>query len=296
MTKMPFRPVLFLFLLLITKSLIAVAMVKEAPAVQQCLNRPLRVMTINVAHGRKDRFHQALIIFRSTIRSHLDEIADLIRRESPDVVALQEADGSCWWSGRLDHVQYIADKADMPYCYRGTHMRLFFLSYGTAILSKLPLVGSNSVSFPSSWPTPPKGFVVSSVQWNGTDVDVVSLHLDFLRTSVQREQVGMLVETLSKRKKPLIVMGDFNCDWGDDTQWSPIQMLCEQLQLKAYRPKDNAGLESYESRNPRHRLDWILISATEGGFLEYFTVPEVVSDHLAILSDIRLTTNEACKV
>jgi len=272
MTELAVKVLLFLLL-----ASGAIGMTSETP-------KSLRVMTLNIAHGRKDRFHQ-VFQFTSTIRTHLDEIAEVIRRENPDIVALQEADGPCWWSGGFDHVQYIADKSGMPYCFRGTHMKLFYLNYGTAIISKLPLIKNESIPFPSSWPTPPKGFVVSEVEWNELQVDVVSLHLDFLRSSVQREQVGLIVDKLSQRNRPLIVMGDFNCDW-DGTD-SPVRMLCQQLGLKAFRPRNTAAMESYGNTD---RLDWILISSEEEDFSMYTTIPDIVSDHLAVLSEVRLTT------
>lgn len=249
--------------------------------------RPLRVMTLNIAHGRKDRFHQ-LLQFRSTIQGHLDLIADLIRREDPDIVALQEADGPCWWSGKFDHVEYIAKQSGMPYCFRGSHNTFFWLDYGTAILSKFPLFDNESISFPTSWPTPPKGFVVSRIEWNGVEVDVVSLHLDFLRASVQMQQIDMIAEKMKQRKRPMIVMGDFNCDW-DGTD-SPLRILCQQLGLKAFRPKETEGLESYGVLTKQFRLDWILISSQEEDFQVYTVVLDVVSDHRAVLSELQLST------
>jgi endonuclease/exonuclease/phosphatase family metal-dependent hydrolase len=56
------------------------------------------------------------------ISTHLDEIADMIWHENPDIIALQEADGPCWWSGKFDHVQYIADKSVMQYCFHSAHV------------------------------------------------------------------------------------------------------------------------------------------------------------------------------
>ena len=52
----------------------------------------LKVMTLNLAHGRKDRWHQ-MLLKRRQIEEHLDHIAEVICREKPDVIALQEADG-----------------------------------------------------------------------------------------------------------------------------------------------------------------------------------------------------------
>lgn len=248
--------------------------------------QPLRVMTLNIAHGRKHRFHQTLL-WTSTIRAHLDEIAEIIRRENPDIVALQEADGPCWWSGRFDHVQYIADKCGMKYTFRGSHMKVLALNYGTAIISKLPLDNNESIPFPSTWPSPPKGFVISEVKWNDFDVDVVSVHLDFLRSSVQREQVQMIADKVKHRKRPVIIMGDFNCDW--DGADSPLRLLCEQLNLKAFRPQETEGMESYVLAVTGFRLDWILLSSeSDMDFSVYTTVPDVVSDHLAVLSEVKL--------
>lgn len=282
---MGFAAVIALVVLAIVHAI--TAMTTDIPPPQQ----PLRVMTLNIAHGRKDGFHQ-VFQFSSTIRSHLDLIADMIRREDPDIVALQEADGPCWWSGKLDHVQYLADKTGMAYCFRGAHMKLFFLSYGTAILSKYPLSNNESISFPSSWPTPPKGFVVSKITWNGLEVDVVSLHLDFLRASVQREQIGMIVDKLKERSRPAaIVMGDFNCDW-DGTE-SPLRILCQELGLKAFRPTKTEGLESYGLLGHELRLDWILLSSNEEDFSQYNVIPDIVSDHRAVMSEVRLTHTAA---
>ena len=70
----------------------------------------MKVMTLNIAHGRKDGPNQVFQKAR-TIKSNLDEIAEVVNREKPDVLALQEADGPSIWSGGLDQVKYLAEKA-----------------------------------------------------------------------------------------------------------------------------------------------------------------------------------------
>ena len=70
----------------------------------------LRLMTLNVAHGRSDGPNQ---IFQKTrnIRANLGTIAKLLSRVGPDVVALQEADGPSFWRGKFDRVEYLATNA-----------------------------------------------------------------------------------------------------------------------------------------------------------------------------------------
>jgi len=248
----------------------------------------LRVMTLNMAHGRSDGWHQALLT-RATIESNLDAMADVLSREKPDVVAIQEADGPSLWSGKFDHAQYLADEAEFPHLCRGEHVSGMKLSYGTGLLSRLPMDQSVSRTFASSPPTPPKGFVVCTVRWPANpvvEIDVVSVHLDFLRQAVRRRQVREMIAELSRRKNPLVVMGDLNCEWEDED--APIHTLVEELDLTAYQP-DAEGLDTYPSRE--ERLDWILVSS-DLRFVKHETIDDVVSDHRAVVAEIEVAAEE----
>ena len=67
------------------------------------MGESLRVVTLNLGHGRGTASHQALLK-RMRIQSNLDGIASVLRQEGPDIVGLQEADAPSWWSGGFDHV------------------------------------------------------------------------------------------------------------------------------------------------------------------------------------------------
>ena len=58
----------------------------------------VRVVTLNMAHGRKDGKNQ-MLLKGETIRSNLVELAALLDRAEADVIALQEADAESAWSG-----------------------------------------------------------------------------------------------------------------------------------------------------------------------------------------------------
>lgn len=53
----------------------------------------LRVMTLNVAHGRGTGFHQ-LLQHPDETRKNLDKIVTLLKDTAPDIIALQEADST----------------------------------------------------------------------------------------------------------------------------------------------------------------------------------------------------------
>ena len=126
----------------------------------------LKVMTLDLAHGRGRRWHQWLLN-RRAIEANLQRVAALLRREHPDVVALQEADGPSSWSGDFDHIEHLAAEGGYSYLVRGEHVRRRRLVYGTALLSRHPVFEAVSVTFARSLPTPNEGFVVGRVAFPG---------------------------------------------------------------------------------------------------------------------------------
>lgn len=154
----------------------------------------------------------------------------------------------------------------------------------TPILSRVPFSTAASVRFDPTPPTPRKGFVIASLPWPGQDaerhVDLVSVHFDYLSRRARREQLNRLEEELSKRTAPVIVLGDFNSDW--TAIGSVVGELASSAGLTAYEPTGEA-LSTFKDQ----RFDWILISE-ELRFADYAVLPDVVSDHRAVVADITL--------
>lgn len=251
----------------------------------------LRLLTLNMAHGRRRARHQALLR-RSTLAANLHLIASVLRREGPDVVALQEADGPSAWSGRFDHIGTLARLAGYRHAFRGEHQRIrvslcrfgveLGLDYGTALLSRLPLADVASHAFRESW-RDTKGFVAAAIGLpGGGAVDVVSVHLDFLHPAVRRRQVAQLVARVRDRQRPLAVLGDFNCEWGHER--TALQLLARELSLTPF-----AGTlrPTYPARRPLVCLDWILVSE-ELDFVAYRTLGDALSDHLGVVAEVEL--------
>jgi endonuclease/exonuclease/phosphatase family metal-dependent hydrolase len=243
-----------------------------------------RLVTWNVAHGRADAFHQALLP-REQVERNLGRIAEVLRHEGPDLVALQEADGPSVWSGNFDHVSHLAEETSLGYSFRGDHNpfdQLGDLSSGTALVSRLPLAESLSQPFAANW-RDTKGFVVAAVELpeSGHTIDVVSLHLDFLNAGERREQVLAVAKALEGRDRPLVVLGDMNCAGSAEA----IRLFEEMLGVRPYRPE--LAEPTFPAGAPARRIDWILIS-DELEFTGYRTLEPRLSDHLGVVADVRL--------
>ena len=248
----------------------------------------LRLFTLNVAHGRKTTPIN-VFLRRRTLQRNITAIADTVRALTPDIVALQEADGPSSWSGNFDHVATLARRAELHDHYRGTHNSLswgrFNVASGTAILTRQPLLEPISHRFDMSW-RDTKGFVAATIvvpEWGGLEVDVVSVHLDFLVPGVRRKQILQMVDRLILRRRPMVVLGDLNCCFEREPR--SMRLLVETLGLKAYEPTSRA--HTYPSRRPRRRLDWILVSE-ELEYSGYHTVHLPLSDHSVLVADIHL--------
>jgi endonuclease/exonuclease/phosphatase family metal-dependent hydrolase len=203
-------------------------------------------------------------------------------------VALQEVDGPSRWSGGFDHAATIAGRARYGWRVRASHASSWLFDYGTAVLSRLPIVTAHAHRFAPTPPTLRKGFVISQVAWQDAanpaqerHIDVVSVHMDFLSRRARTSQVNELGDMLARRSNPSIVLGDFNSDWSVSD--SPVRQLATRLGLQAYQPAA-ARMDTHNGQ----RLDWILLSP-QLSFHSYRVLPEVVSDHRAVVAEIGLS-------
>lgn len=248
----------------------------------------VRVMTLNVGHGRGESFNQ-MFLSREAIRSNLERIGDTLRRESVQLAALQEIDAPSWWSGGLAQLDAVTRQAALPWVFHGIHSRGPRFGFGTALVSSIPLKATESVSFDRSFPTLTKGFVKATFDWPGAGaegderrrVTVVSAHLDFASVKTRERQIATLYQNLRDDPNALLVAGDFNDTWTDPA--STLAAFASDLGLKSYWG-DPAQMATF--RRAGTRLDWILVS-DELKFARYRTLEDPLSDHRAVIADIK---------
>lgn len=248
----------------------------------------LSVLTLNMAHGRKDAFNQ-MFQKTSTTRANLEDISSFLSNSGADLVALQEADAPSRWSGRFDHVEFVSENSAYPCRIHARHAKKYMYDFGTALLSSVPFENDLRYTFEPSPPTTNKGFVMGQVRWNPdgrlpepVTVSVISLHLDFSRKKVRDAQVAEMRAVLADVETPVIIMGDFNTDLKKEK--SALKAIVEGGRFKVYQPESSV-LGTYKSG--KHRLDWILIS-NDLEFVTYEVPQAVLSDHQPVQATLRL--------
>ncbi len=259
------------------------------PESQSVITSPyLSMLTLNLAHGRKDALNQ-LLQKTSTTRRNLEEIANFLSNSGADLIALQEADSPSRWSGKFNHVEFVSEKTPYPCQLHAHHAQKYMYDFGTALLSKVPYTNSILHTFTPSPPTTNKGFVMGEVRWNPDGalpepitVSVISVHLDFSRKKVREAQIEEMRTMLPDITPPVIILGDFNTDWSSED--SSLKTIVAKGNLKVYQP-ESTQLGTY--KNGKHRLDWILIS--KGLEFVSYEVPQIIlSDHQPVQAAVRL--------
>jgi endonuclease/exonuclease/phosphatase family metal-dependent hydrolase len=175
----------------------------------------------------------------------------IIRRVSPDILALQESDSTRISLNNNDYVRYFAENLGYYSYYGPTTVTGTF---GTAILSKLPLLNPRVVFVYSD--TDEIGMTEAEVEAGGRRLTIYDVHPDGSE-AVKLGFVKTLLER-SKDKPDVIALGDYNLD---DTKaaYKLINGVYANAWASVYPSRISADGVNMSGDN---RIDHIFISPT----------------------------------
>ncbi|MFC2946828.1 endonuclease/exonuclease/phosphatase family protein [Virgibacillus sediminis] len=235
----------------------------------------LKIMSYNIHHavgedGRLD----------------LERIAEVIEDANADIIGLQEVDNH--WSSRSDfqdQASLLAERLGMFYTYaanldvepaeEGEPRR----QYGTAILSKYPILKSENHSLTRVGDTEQRGLLEAVINVKGSHVHVFNTHLA-LTPEESETQIQEVVDIAEQSKGPKVIMGDLNAVPESD------EMVPMYAHYKdAFNGQDDAY--TYSAENPTKRIDYIFTSE-DLGVQNSSVIDTLASDHLPITTEILL--------
>lgn len=268
---------LALFLLLsVTLSGVAVAAEPEAP------DRELTVLTYNIHHGAG-----------ADGRLDLARIAEVIQLSGAEVVGLQEVDRH--WSARSDFVDqatWLARELNMHVVYAANLDRDPFepgqprRQYGTAILSRYPILESSNTLLPRPAGGEQRGLLEALINVNGVPVRVYNTHLQHNSAVERTAQVEAILEQIGAVDEPTVLLGDLNAR----PDWPEIQPLYEVLEDAWLLAGEGAGY-TYPASAPDRRIDYIFVSpdvTVDDASLIVTELTTLASDHLPLVAQLAL--------
>lgn len=247
----------------------------------------LRVMTYNIYGARATSPANA---------ADLDAIAEVIRRQNPDFVTLNEVDVFTNRTGKDVHqARDLAEKLGMEWHFSKAIDRDGG-EYGDAVLSKYPILEKRSYRLPcaAEQPGEDRSLCVIRVQIDGKDLYVASTHLDHLSGDasrlVQATEIRRIRDT--ELEGYLILCGDLNAIPSSNVIATMTSFLTNTGPIDQY---------TFPSDDPSRKIDYIMYAP-----IEHFGVQncQVVSrgdqqvggvdasDHRPVIADIRFQTEE----
>jgi endonuclease/exonuclease/phosphatase family metal-dependent hydrolase len=237
----------------------------------------LRVLTYNIHHANPPSTTTAIDIMA---------IANVIRQQNTDLVALQEIDVNTTRSGAT-----LNEAAELG---RLTGMKYYFAKaidygggeYGVAILSKYPIESANNTQLPTAEGTNGERRTLATAVIalpDGKKVVFASTHLDAQSADTNRFlQINKIVELLQNEQNPVIIGGDFNA--------VPGTRIINALDAAFTRTCITSCGFTIPVNNPNKTIDFIAYKpSNKFDVAEHKVIDEkYASDHLPILSVLRL--------
>ncbi len=155
----------------------------------------------------------------------MSNITEDLRRLSADVIALQEVERGIYGSRNIDQASALANALGMSFAFAPS-FSLEGREHGIAVLSRYPIVASETISLPRGSGRWPRVALKTRVETPQGAVRMVCIHLTrpwrvpFSHTRERLAQLRSTFETMEGDSLPFLLAGDFN-----STPLSPERML-----------------------------------------------------------------------
>lgn len=235
----------------------------------------LRVMTYNIHVG-----------VGMDQKLDLPRIAEVINRERPDLVGLQEVDRGVERTQRIDEIAELARLTGMEYAF-APNLKYQGGWYGVAVLSRFPILATEHRRYANRREAARRGFMRVEVSVGGKRLNFITTHLDYQYEDGRLFEAEQLLKALEPIKMPLIVVADLN----DEPKGSAYKLMLTQFtDAWAQSSVDNQA-NTYPSDKPAKRIDYIFF--TKGNGLRAkraHVLNTLASDHRPLVAELEIGT------
>lgn len=235
--------------------------------------KTLRVMTYNIHVGvGMDK------------KLDLQRIADVINREQPDLVGLQEVDRGVKRTEGKDEILELARMTRMDYAY-GHNLDYQGGHYGIAILSRFLIQKVDHQKYRNRVEAERRGMLQVEVELDGRRINFATTHLDYQTNEGRLFEAEQLLKLLDGIKDPLIVVGDFN----DEPTGSTYKLILGGFDDAWASGRAKGEGLSYPAGKPVKRIDYIFYRKGSGiRVKKVWVVNTLASDHLPVMSELEI--------
>jgi endonuclease/exonuclease/phosphatase family metal-dependent hydrolase len=284
--------------LLLVFSMLGVA-IAQTPVVN---DDSLRVMTFNIHHGSgNDDCTDPEVpegeIPEAECALDLERIAEVIRAEDPDIVALQEVDRFWARSGGVDQPAELGAMLEMNVCYGAnlSHEPDEHADqpheYGVLTLSKYEITGCDNTFLPIEEGEEQRGLLDAQIEVDGMGtITVLNSHFDHKKPENRLMQAEAVAEYVDGVEGPVILMGDLNAE-PTDMELEPINTLLTDAWSIGGDGSDGFTYPADPAETLEKQIDLIYVSeafTVNDVYVAQNEVTEMASDHFPVVADLVL--------
>lgn len=228
-------------------------------------------MTYNIHHGEG-----------TDGKLDLKRIADLIRGEGADLVALQEVDRGVRRTDRRDLPKELSELTGMQSVF---HNNFSFQGgeYGNAILSRYPIVWHTNHHYTMLVEGEQRGLLQARIRTPQGEVLLMVTHLDYRPDSTERLAQAKTLPSFRTQHPtlPVLIAGDFNAVPGSPTHRAMTRSFQDVWDIAG----KGQGF-THPSESPRKRIDYLFTDPVSPlRPVRSWTACSVASDHCALLAE-----------
>jgi endonuclease/exonuclease/phosphatase family metal-dependent hydrolase len=208
------------------------------------------------------------------------EVARVIRRENPDVVALQEVVRGWAGAGGLDLAEWLSRELRMDYVYSPAADDQF----GNVILSRLPIRDSRAVFLPKDKAAMRRSYALAIIDLGSAEeVTLIDAHMEGGKED-HKAQTEAILQELGTGSSGTLIAGDLNMQPDN-----PDATSFEAAGLASVQDLAGQGDASTATRPkfPGDRVDWIFGTA-DLAFSEFRIGDLSTSDHRPLIVTVSL--------
>ncbi|WP_194777301.1 endonuclease/exonuclease/phosphatase family protein [Pararhodonellum marinum] len=246
---------------------------------QQKKTKNFVILSYNIYHGEHPYQKN---------QSNVTQVAQLIRKINPDLVAMQEVDSMTLRTATLHDgtkVNLMQEWAKL------TGMDSFFAkaitfsegAYGEGLLLGYPAI-TESLSLPTPLGGEGRALALATLTLDdGSKLSFGGTHLCHEFEENRTAQVTAILAHVEKMDHPLIIAGDFNFEM-DAPGYAKMSEKFFDTALEFGKPQ-----ATYSSKDPKIRIDYIWLSKNHPWQIKSAKVlPADYSDHLPLLVEVSL--------
>jgi endonuclease/exonuclease/phosphatase family metal-dependent hydrolase len=257
-------------LLWLTLAGISGCVTKSAPAPKV----HFRVMTYNIHHGEGLDGKVDLV-----------RIAELIKRERADIVALQEVDKGVARTQQRDIAGELAKLTGMT----GVFSNNFHYQggeYGNAVLTRFPVLTTRNTHYQMLRTNEQRGLLELTLNVKGRELGFLDTHLDFRHDDAERllNLIKIREVVNAHAGQPVILCGDFN-DAPTSRTYSRLKLFLND----AWSMVGQGTGWTFSADHLQRRIDYVWFSPSESLRPVRAWVPASnASDHLPLVVELEL--------